>query len=57
VTDSNGVFRTDWFRNLSSGSYSANVVDLALTGYVWHSQLDLEDDDDTIAGPDDLLMF
>ena len=57
VTDSNGIFRTSWIKNLSSGNYYANAVDLALKGYQWDPlTIDLEDDSDEIFGPDDLLV-
>ncbi len=35
VTDSNGVFRTSWFRDLASGDYYANVDSLMASGYNW----------------------
>ena len=57
TTDSTGVFRTSWERNLTSGSYYANVVDLQLAGHVWNSALDLEDDSDEIDGADALLVL
>lgn len=44
-TDSNGVFRSDWIRNLDTGDYRADVVDLALAGFTWDPFLDLEDDE------------
>lgn len=57
VTDSNGVFRTNWIKNLSSGDYYANAVDLALDGYTWSPfYLNLEDDSDGDDLPDDLLV-
>ena len=58
VTDSNGVFRTNWQRKLASGDYYANAVDLALTDFVWNPlALDVEDDSDGDGRPDDLLAF
>jgi hypothetical protein len=57
TTDANGIFRTSWIRNLEGGDHYANAVDLALTGYTWDMLLDLEDDSDSIAGPDALLEF
>ena len=58
VTDSAGVFRTGWIKNLSSGTHYANVVDLVLAGYYWDplSTLNVEDDSDGDGLPDDLLM-
>ena len=57
TTDSNGIFRTGWIRNLRSGSYYANAVDLVLTGYTWNAlDLDLEDDSDNDGNPDGLLI-
>ena len=52
VTDSNGIFRTNWTWNPGSGTY-AEVVDLALTDYSWDPlSLDLEDDSDGDGLPD-----
>lgn len=57
TTDSNGVFRTNWLRNLGSGNHFANAVDLALTDYVWNPlDLDLEDDSDGDGKPDERLV-
>jgi streptogramin lyase len=56
TTDSNGIFRTDWIRNLSSGDHYANAVDLVLAGFVWNPlDLDLEDDSDGDGKPDAIL--
>ena len=57
VTDSDGVFRTDWIKNLSSGDHYADVVDLVMAGYYWNplSSLNLEDDSDGDGLPDDIL--
>jgi hypothetical protein len=57
VTDADGLVRTPWGKNLRSGSYYANVTDLALDGFTWDPLLDLEDDSDDEIGPDDLLLF
>ncbi|MEZ6117621.1 MAG: Calx-beta domain-containing protein [Pirellulaceae bacterium] len=58
ITDSNGIFRTDWNTNLGPGNYFANAVDLALTGFVWNPlDIDLEDDTDADGKPDDLLSI
>ena len=57
TTDANGIFRSGWIKNLSSGDHYANVVDLALTGFDWNSDLDLEDDSDGILGPDAVLSL
>ena len=57
TTDSNGIFRSGWIKNLSSGDHYANAVDLALTGFDWNSDLDLEDDSDGILGPDAVLSL
>lgn len=58
VTDSNGVFRTSWIRNLSSDSYYANVDSLLASGFVWDpmGELNREDDTDGDGQPDSLLV-
>ena len=58
VTGSDGVFRTSWINNLSSGDYYANVLDLVMAGYYWDplSTLNMEDDSDGDGLPDDLLI-
>ena len=56
VTDSSGVFRTNWIPNLSRGNHYAEAADLALAGFVWDPlALDLEDDSDGDGLPDGLL--
>lgn len=35
TTDSNGIARTSWKKNLSSGNYYADAYDLALAGFTW----------------------
>jgi hypothetical protein len=56
-TDSDGVFRCGWIKDLGSGSHYAEVVDLVLTGFVWDPlTLDLEDDSDGDGLPDDILL-
>ena len=53
-----GIFTTSWVKKLESGTdYYANVVDMALTGYVWDHLLDLEDDSDDDGNADDVLNF
>ena len=56
-SDENGVFSTNWIRNLPSGDYYANVIDLLMTDYDWDRTMDVEDDSDEVDGPDDLLSF
>lgn len=57
TTDSNGIARTDWQRNLASGNYYADAYDLALADYFWTKfGLDMEDDSDFDLLPDDLLV-
>ena len=57
TTDSDGVFRTSWIRNLDSGTNYANAVDLVLTNFVWDPLLDMEDDTDGDGDPDDVLVI
>lgn len=55
-TDGNGQFRSGWLR-LSSGSYEAEVTDLALTGYNWDLTQGVSDSADSDPYPDELLTF
>ncbi|MCA9262189.1 MAG: proprotein convertase P-domain-containing protein [Planctomycetales bacterium] len=58
VTDSFGIFRTNWIKNLSNGDHYANAVDLVLAGYVWNVlDMDAEDDSDGDGKPDEVLMI
>lgn len=58
TTDSNGIARTSWERNLNDGNYYADAYDLAFAGFVWNPfSLDLEDDSDGDGKPDDLLVL
>ena len=59
TTDSAGVFRTGWIKNLGSGDHYANAVDLALVDYSWDplSGLNLEDDSDGDGKPDNILSI
>lgn len=52
TSDANGMFRTSWQRNLTSGTYQAEVVDLALSSLIWNTAIDLEDDSDGDGLPD-----
>ena len=57
-TDNNGIARTDWERNLTSGDYYADAYDLALAGYVWNPfAFDLEGDSDGDGKADNLLTL
>lgn len=56
VTDEDGIFRTEWIKNLGSGEHQAEVTDLAFTDYSWNMDLDLEDDSDGDGLPDDELV-
>jgi hypothetical protein len=55
-SDSAGQFRTSWQRNLSSGSYQAEVVDLALLDYTWDTNQGSGDSDGD-GLPDDVLLI
>jgi hypothetical protein len=56
TTDADGVFRTSWIKNLSSGEHYAEVADLVLANYFWDPlSLDLEGDSDGDGLPDDML--
>ena len=58
TTDSNGVARTSWERNLSRGDYLVDAYDVALgdPDYSWTAfAFDLENDSDGDGKPDDLL--
>ena len=59
TTGSDGVFRSDWIRGLSSGSYTAEVIDLAHATFTWNPLLDptANDLDNDVDGlPDDVLV-
>lgn len=59
TTDSNGLFYSEWIRDLAPGDYRAEVTDLVLAGYDWDLLgLDptfFDDDDDGDEKPDQLL--
>jgi len=58
TTDADGVFRTNWIKDLGSGDYEAEVVDLVLADFDWNPlTLDLEGDSDDDGKPDDLLSL
>jgi subtilisin-like proprotein convertase family protein len=59
TNDSDGIFRTDWIRNLKGGDYYANAVDLVLANYFWDplALMDLENDSDEDGYPDELLSL
>ena len=44
-TDADGIFRTDWIKDIGSGDHHADVVDLMIASRYWNTLLDLEDDD------------
>ena len=55
TTDSNGIFRTTWIRNLSSGTHYAEAVDLVFVGHDWDQDLGWSEDYDGDGFPDGLL--
>ena len=62
TTDSNGIFRSSWIKGLGGGTHRAEVVDLALTDFVWDpfDILDstLNDEDwDSDGKPDESLVI
>lgn len=60
LTDDSGIFQTEWIRGLSSGLYTAEVVDLAHATYDWNHSLDLGFDDEDSDGdglPDELVSL
>jgi subtilisin-like proprotein convertase family protein len=58
VTDSSGLFRTSWLRNVPSGNYFANIDALFASGFTWDplDVLNQEDDSDGDGYPDHLLV-
>lgn len=56
TTDSNGIFRTTWIRNLSSANHYAEAVDLAFAGHDWDQDLGWSEDYDSDGLPDALLV-
>jgi hypothetical protein len=56
TTDADGIFRTDYVRNLKSGTYYADVVDLMMADYYWDLEILGEDDSDGDGKPDELLV-
>jgi probable HAF family extracellular repeat protein len=58
TTDADGVFRTSWIKDLSSGDHYAEVVDLALADHFWDPlDMDLEGDADGNGLPDEVLSL
>jgi hypothetical protein len=62
TTDSQGIFRSEWLKGLTAGSYRAEVVDLALAGFSWDpfDVLDAtanDEDFDFDGAPDELLFI
>ncbi len=62
ITDSQGIFRSEWIRGLSPDTYRAEVVDLAIAGFTWDpfDVLDAtanDDDADFDGAPDQLLTI
>ena len=59
TTGSDGVFRSNWIQGLSSGSYTAEVVDMAHASFAWNPLLDptandLDTDGDGL--PEEILV-
>lgn len=61
TTDSSGVFRSAWLKGLATGDHRAEVVDLALAGFIWDPDgldaTDNDDDSDMDGEPDDILTI
>ena len=60
MTDSNGVFRSNWIRGLDAGTYRAEVVDMVHATFDWNHFLDptlLDNDYDDDGLPDDQLII
>ena len=60
TTDSNGIFRSDWFNVADPGNYHAEATDLVLAGFVWDPDslfdpTSNDDDFDFDGNPDELL--
>ena len=54
TTNSGGIFRSNWIRNLGADTYRAEVVDLAHATFNWNQLLTPNDDDEDGDGlPDD----
>jgi uncharacterized delta-60 repeat protein len=49
-TDSNGLFRTDWMRDVPSGTYTAEVTSLTHSTLTWDQSLDPTANDTDIDG-------
>jgi len=57
TTDSQGLFYTGWVRNMKSGTYHADVIDLLMASHYWEMNFDLEDDSDGDGKPDEVLVI
>jgi hypothetical protein len=58
LTDSAGIFSSGWLRNLGSGTYRAEVVDLAHATFNWNQLLSSNDDDEDNDGlPDEIFSI
>jgi len=54
-TDASGEFRSDWLRDISSGDYTVDVIDLAHAMFDWNMLLNLHDDADDDGWPDEMF--
>lgn len=60
LTDSSGMFQTDWIRDLADDTYTAEVVDLVHSTFDWNWLLDPNGDDEDADGdgfPEDSFMI
>lgn len=62
LTNEQGLFESEWIKNLTPGDYRAEVTDLALAGFAWDpfdllDATDNDEDEDGDGRPDDLFTI